>query len=322
MRKKKTSNNLDGEITLEGFTEAITRVPTFSYSLNQALGGGLALRTAVEVYGYTHTGKSTFVYQCAYDIMKFLKMTKDRFIIIDTEGCSPEYIMKIGRRNGFSGKLWISPVVDDKGSPLDGGQQIDMSREIFKTGDCFSIFLDSVGGLQLPSTLEASVLEAKMGQRARIMGEYMRALVFDLRVSKTPAVAFLSNHAHPIIGPVKGTITTGGVAVSYLCSTRIRLTPEKRDENGMFYIQGVVEKLRYRSEYSRHRETFQFVALPDFGVHIGISAVQDCLVYGLATKDKVVKLGSKSFGTMAKLLDQKEDVDLFAPFVEALKKDG
>jgi len=60
--------------------------------------------------------------------------------------------------------------------------------------------------------------------------------------------------------------------------------------------------------------------LAGWGIHPGLTAVYDCLLLGLAKKERVVKLGDQSFGYMKDLIDGADDLEMFAPFIKALKE--
>lgn len=304
-------------IVIEGMSNAITRVKTGLYSFDAAIGGGIPLRTATELFGFTHVGKSTL----AYYLLFAASRTLGNFVgILDTEGCDEQYVLGNANRVGFEGTIWFVEMSGAKGTPLDDGDRMDLLRERFREVPGFSgMLLDSVGNVTLPSNLEGSVKEAKMGQRAKVMNDFMRAIIYDLRYKEQPAIYFQTNHSHPILNG-QGTTTTGGVGSAFGCAQRIRLSASKRNEDGSIIVEGLMEKLRFRPDTVGHRMPFQVFMLPGFGVHAGLTAVNDCVNLGLATQERTVSMRGKSYGFMSKLVERKDDPEVFQPFLNALEE--
>lgn len=304
-------------IIVEGMSNAVERVKTHLYSFDAALGGGIPVRTATELFGFTHVGKSTLAY---YLLFSASRQLGDYTGILDTEGCDQDFITRNADRVGYKGTVWFVEMAGRKGEPLDDGDRMDLLRDRFRERKGFAgILLDSVGNVTLPSNLEGSVKDAKMGQRAKVMNDFMRALIFDLRYHPTPAVYFQTNHSHPILNG-QGTTTTGGVGSAFGCAQRIRLSANKREDDGTIVTEGLVEKLRFRPDGVGHRMPFQVVMLPSYGIHAGLTAVNDCVQLGLAKLDRTITLGGKSYGYMSKMRESYEDPDLFKPFLAALEK--
>jgi hypothetical protein len=89
-------------------------------------------------------------------------------------------------------------------------------------------------------------------------------------------------------------------------------------DDGSFIIMGYCRKVKFGPSFRR----FQVFNLAGYGPHLGMSAVIDCIAEGLATKERTIKLGDKSFGYMKDLIKdaKRGNVDTFLPFVEKLKK--
>lgn len=314
-KKKAEARPAAPNIIIEGAINNVQRVRTNLFGLDYALGGGVPLRTGTELFGFTHVGKSTIGYHILFAVAARLG---DFVGILDTEGYDAAFITESAKRSGFSGTIWFVPVSDTRGGVLDDGDRLDLLRVKLRETDGYSgQLLDSVGNLAIASTLEGSVKEAKMGQRAKIMNEYMRATIADMRTHKTPFIHIQTNHAHPVLNG-QGTTTSGGLGSAFGCAQRIRLSAAKREEDGTLITQGIVEKLRFRTAETGHRAAFEIVMLPGYGVHVGLTAVQDCINFGLAKLDRTVTLKGKSYGFMSKLRENKDDPDVFQPFINEL----
>lgn len=302
---------------IAGYRSDVERFQTGLCGFDFAIGGGPPLRTGIEVFGFTHVGKSTLCYHVLFSAAE--KLGAERIGVVDTEGLDEAYLLQYAARLKYGGEIWIAPMSGKKKEPLDDGDRLDLLREEYLKNDGMgAMLLDSVGNVTLPSNLEGSVKDAKMGQRAKVMNDWMRAVLFDMRYRDKPGLYLQTNHAHPILNG-QGTTTTGGVGSAFGCATRIRLSASDRKEDGAIIAQGVVEKLRFRPPDVGHRQQFQIVMLPGYGVHVGLTAVNDCLLVGIAESDKVVKMGGKSFGYASKLREHFDDDDLFKPFITAIR---
>jgi RecA/RadA recombinase len=266
-------------------------------SFDRALHGGLWLRSAYEIYGYTHVGKSTFAYFLAGKVRP-----GGLIAVADFEGFDINYMLRNLAAAEWSGKVDVVDV-------LDGETALTALRDRLIQPETQAAILDSVGALVPMTEMKEKISAANMGLKARLMAKGMRYIVHALR--RNPACFFAINHLHPILSIGQGATTSGGVTIHNLSAVRLRLHPEKIDER-YSVVQGKVDKLRYGGK-GRH---FKFVILPGVGVHTGLTAVMDCVWAGRATDDRIVKLDGKSFGYFKALVDKayEGDNEVFEPF--------
>lgn len=283
--------------------------PTFSdtklFSLNKALRGGLWHRSSYELYGYTHVGKSSLAYYLAG------RVRPDGDIhLADYEGYDPIYLESSLKMAEFNGKVI-------EADTTTGESGLTALKDALLDPNTQAIVLDSVGALIPRAEIEGEISDANMGLKARLMSRAMRLLMYGLK--RNPACAFLVNHLHPIMSLGKGATTTGGVAIHNLSAVRIKLYPEKIEDD-YFIVQGRIEKLRWGGKGG----AFKFVLLPGIGIHPGLSAVIDCGWYEIATIDRIVKLNDKSYGYFSKMVEKVRDgdVEITQPFVEAINVSG
>lgn len=292
----------------------IERVKTKLWSLDRAIGGGFPLRTIMEVSGFEGVGKSTF---CDY----LLGINGGPAIaILPFESYDPQYLVASLRMTGWQGEIREVQPLDDKGKVRDDEAMLDALAEAMMDDNVKAGLLDSVGAISPVAEEEGSVREANMGRRARIMGPFMRKVERALlRHRKTPALMLLTNHSHPNIG-VPGVNTSGGKAVKFHSATCVRLNSLENYDDGSKLIEGKVTKLRFRPEGTPHNATFNVFLKAGSGVHIGLTAVQDCINFGLAeSKQGRVDLNGKGYGFLSKMIYEKaDDQELFAPFIAAL----
>lgn len=292
----------------------IARVSTGLYGLNRAISGGVPERTITEISGYEGVGKSTV---CNY----LLGINGGPAVgILPFESYDPQYLIASLSAAGFQGQIREVPPLDDKGKVRDDEAMIDALADMAFDEDVKAILLDSVGAVSPVAEEEGSVREANMGRRARIMGPFMRKLERALyRHRKTPALAFLTNHLHPNIG-VPGSNTSGGKAIAFHCATRLRLSALEKLDDGTKIIEGKVTKLRFRTIGTPDGAVFKIVIKPASGVHVGLTAVQDCIDFGFAEQTQGrVSLDGKNYGFWSKMVYEKsDDPEFFAPFVKKL----
>lgn len=299
-----------GGFVVEGVDADIQRVSTGLYSLDMALGGGLPLRSFMEISGYEGSGKSSL----SYYLLGAVSSPKSGIAIGDNEGLDPNYAARSAGRAGWSGTLKVVPYVNRKFEPTSEEEMLDILANYIVDPSVRSLLLDSIGGISPTGEEEGSVADANMGKRAQITGRFLRKAVHRLRHTPEPKVLIATNHIHQIIGG-QGTMTSGGKAVHYLASTRIRLQADKDD--GFWVVKGKIVKRRYHG--FKPIENFQVVLIPGEGIHKGLSAVQDCLMFGLAVLDRTIRLGGVSYGYFKNMVENRNDSSLFVHFVKTLE---
>lgn len=292
-------------VSVEGNYPTLTRQRTGLFSLDMALrdGGkiGIPLRTILELYGYPNCGKSTLAYYLSGKITG-----KGRVSNCDVEFCDREYVATCLQNAGMEGTVKLIDPTDSKGKPRFHEDMLaENARDLYDEEYGASI-LDSIG-LVMPNVEMDVVLNPKeedlgqafMGKRAKLIGQYSRALQLALRNKQRPSLGIIISHVHGIMGG-HGHTSAGGETKGYAAAVRIMLWPQetywadektKQDPIG-FRVSGQIEKLRYGG---RGRK-FSFYIVPGYGVHEGASALFDCLDYGWADSKTIVKIGERKFG--------------------------
>jgi RecA/RadA recombinase len=289
-------------IEFEGEKRPRIIVPTKLFSFDRALKGGLNLPAAYEVYGLTHVGKSSFVYYLAA-----MCRPQGKIALADFEHFDTDYLTRCLVHAGFQGKVNILSV--------DTGEiALTAIRDCLLNTEYGAAILDSVGALQTEQEIKETIsLSQRMGLKPKLMGRGMRAAMYALL--RNQAGFFLTNHLHPIITMGRGMQTSGGLAIHNLSAGRIRLkTEEQTDE--YIIVQGRIDKFRFGGKGGN----FKVVIIPGHGVHRGLSSVVDALWYAVADKDRVVKIGNKSYGYMKNLAQQAIDgeIEIFEDFERVL----
>ncbi len=317
--------DLDG-ITVEAEYPVVERRRTGILSLDVACSSrgtlGVPMRNIIEVYGNNHTGKSTLVYYLCGALSGTGEVP-----VCDLDGCDPDYLKSAFAQSGFKGKIRVIPYADDKGKPRTHAAMAQNTVEDLIGKDAVSCaVLDSVTAYMPMGEGEGDVGEAFMGQRAKQIGQIVRRAKSGLNYKKNPGVFFVVNHPYAVIGGV-GHKTAGGEVLKDLAGVRISIfhketIKDSHDEHTVaFVVGGQIEKLRFGGKKSGETGQFQYVILPDVGLSKDLSCMFDCIKYGLATRERTVKLKGEGMGYLTKLVElaASGDREAFAPFREALE---
>jgi hypothetical protein len=159
-----------------------------------------------------------------------------------------------------------------------------------------------------------------MGRRAFLMAQFTRKALKLMR-SEEPKTIFMVNHAYPKIGG-RGLDTPGGEVKKYLSSIRIAVKRKyikgryEEYPDGSYIIEGTVVKNRWGLK----EKVFNLFVLSGKGIHLGLTAMYDCINLGTAKRDRTIKIGDNSFGTMKECVQQAHNGndDFFDPFVLCL----
>ena len=283
------------------------------YSFDQALACGMPrtpggpTNVLWEIFGYQGVGKSTLVEMLA------AKAAGNKTICYAAiEPCDPSMVVKILSSSGFTGKL----IFIQHENHEDTLEEVLLREKDENTG---VVILDSLGALQAAVNVDNDLEDANMGKNAFLINKFARTSLLHLRNRKSPILILATNHIHQIMGG-RGTTTSGGVVMGYATRIRLFLSSGERFDDGTYVLTGRVDKNSYGLENGH----FRLVFLADYGFHEGLTAWQDCEQYGLAKRDRVIKMGDTSFGFASKLIQQAKDgnVGIFQPFKDALLELG
>lgn len=299
-------------IELIGETEKVTRVKTGWWSFDHAFVNrageiGFPVKALCELYGPTGSGKSTTVYSVSGKIASTLGGS---IVLADLETFDPEYATTVWVNSGFSGKVKLAEGKTD-------GEVLDDLVDALRKEDYTIGMLDSVGAISPIGEADGKLGEANMGQRARLMAQFCRKVVHVGRKREKPCVVFATNHVHAVIGG-RGTTTSGGEVLHYMATVRIRISNKETFDDGSYIVGGKVDKNRFGYK----GRNFSLFVLAGMGVHTGLTALHDCILLGLASCERTVKMDGKSYGYMNNILKGAEDAEIFAPFLQAINNYG
>lgn len=200
-------------------------------------------------------------------------------------------------------------------------------QESYKREDICGALLDSVYACQSVASTEGDPGDANVGQEAKMIASFVNQMYAITNNPKQPDKVFiLTNMLFPAInsGARKGfgpppMITGRGVKPNSLTSLHIKLTQQYRknkavraDEGRL--IHGVIEK----NNFGPPRREFDVYMVGGHGIHRGLTAVFDCLTFGIAKDASGGKV--EVDGYSAKLSKMIADWDTFdfTPYTDAI----
>ena len=302
-------------VNIIGDAPEVERLQTGLYGFDRAFINrkgdiGFPLGKYVELYGATHTGKSTIIYGLSGIIAKHLG---GNIALADLEGFDPNFVSEVLTTVGFEGDVqYIQEETDE--------ETLESLINVLRQENYYIGVLDSIGAISPISEQQGDIGEANMGRRAFSMAQFSRKVIKLLREHDNKTM-FAINHAYPKIGGM-GYSSPGGEVKNYLFSIRIHVKRRyvksgwQEYPDGSYVIEGKVVKNRWGI---KDKEFLLFV-LSGKGVHKGMTTMFDCIEEGLATSKNVVKIGDKSFGRLKPIIDkaQEGDEEFFQPFYELL----
>lgn len=283
-------------------------------SLDSALGGGLRRKSRLEIAGPEFSGKTTLSMALAARV----SAPDKRILLVDLEGVGDGgYAIQIsGAYKPWQGDLWVAPMehkVKGEFQPTSHTDRADYALKEFAEEDVVAMVYDSLGAHKAATSLTGSIGDANMGKDAKEISNFY-SMFWNVAGIKNEAYLFAINHLHPKLNGMGGSETSRGMAPRYHSDYRLRVWT-KHDEDYCWTIQGTVYKRR-----SAGTGDFAVEMVPQEGIHWGLSAVQDCLRWKLASLDRTIKMDGKSYGYYSKVVENRNDDDLLQPFVTAANK--
>jgi len=212
--------------------EPVEVISTGSILVDKALGiGGLPKGRIVEVFSSQESsGKTTF----ALSAIRECQLSGGKCAIIDTEhACDLTYAKKIGVNVN---KLLFS-------QPDTAEQGLTILEKLIESEAVDLIVIDSVAALTPKAVLEGDVGDSHMAQLARLMSQELNRLKGKISKSKC-CVVFINQMRANIqkFGFGEKYVTSGGNALKFYSSIRIRLTRIKKLEDSQKNKYGIIVK--------------------------------------------------------------------------------
>ncbi len=269
----KTSKKIDIEV-----------IPTGSIALNKALGiGGIPRGRIIEIFGNESSGKTTL----ALHIIAEAQKQKVLCAFIDAEqALSLPYAKQIGVDIN---KLLVS-------IPNSGEEGLDITETLVRSKKVGVIVIDSVAALTPQAEIDGDMHTRSIGLQARLMSQGLRKLTAIASKANT-AIIFI-NQTRVMIGQTYGdpTTTTGGVALKFYTTVRIRVYRSAKLKNGDDIIGNRIKVSIAKNKISAPFKTLEYDII--FGE--GISKTSEVINMGL-TSGIIHKEGISLFFNKEKL---------------------
>lgn len=191
-------------------------LPTGHIAFDYFLGGGLPESKLIEIFGNTHTGKSTL----ALNMAKAVQDAGKLIYIIDSERSIQDDYLK---RAGVDPELTIINRVSSLDEALEFYQTVLSSPDEF---NCGAFIFDTVKGLQTQTFREkiSNAADAsEMAASARVWSTH-RSILTDLADFSKATVIFV-NHQMKSLSPYASAVPDrpGGGTIPQICSVSLQL---------------------------------------------------------------------------------------------------
>lgn len=301
-----------------GKIEPIKRIPLGLYSFDRAFENtrgeiGLPIRGIVEIAGPTGCGKTTVTLSLA--AMMSVKENKD-IAYAYLESFDPITLMDILTSYNFTGNFL--PIVEDTDEKM-----LDKLVDTIRGNKFMVGIFDSLGAMSSISERSGEIGEANMGRRALALAQFSRK-IGHVVLNDPHKIILLNNHVLDRIGS-RGTYTPGGDTKNFMIVVSIRLkrayykNAYEEFPDGSYVLEGRIEKNRVGFE----NRIFNLVVLGGKGIHVGLTAMYDCIQMKIAERGRAnkVTMGDINFGTFRTIFAKAHegDEEFFSPFIDALK---
>jgi len=293
-----------------------TRVVTGLTSFDLAVAGslkrkelGLPLRCGYHIFSSkTGIGKTTIALSLASMISGATKRNM-KVLAIDTfDRQRAEDVIKYGGADGECTFLF-------EGDPV---LQVESLYSAYCKPDTAVSILDSVNMAMSKASIEGKSGDSNMGRDAFFMSNHIRKMYHETVHAKTEKVFILTNIAYPNLGFV-GNHTKGGVTPNANTSIHLNLTPGKVGAKTIEFPEGKLVKVKAtKNNFGVTNGEANLFVVGEVGIHRGLTAVYDCILYGLATEGRKISLDSVPIASIKDMLENYTNEELFHPFIAAL----
>lgn len=263
----------EGAIMKLGDTQRVNveTIPTGSFSLDIALGGGLPKGRIIEIFGPESSGKTTLALHAVAEVQR----KGGRAAFIDAEhALDPEYAIKIGVKVK---ELIIS-------QPDNGEEALNILESLVRSGIINIVVVDSVAALTPRAEIEGEMGASHMGLQARLMSQALRKLTAIC--AKSGTIVIFINQTRMKIGIVFGNpeTTPGGMALKFYASIRIDIRRIAQVKKGEEIVGNRTKAKVVKNKVAPPFKIAEFDIMYGEGISYEADVLTTALKYGVATK--------------------------------------
>jgi recombination protein RecA len=263
----------------------VETIPSGSFSLDIALGGGLPKGRIVEIFGPEASGKTTL----ALHAIAVAQQKGGRAAFIDAEhALDPEYAAKIGVK--------VKDLIISQ--PDNGEEALNILESLVRSGMIDVVVIDSVAALTPKAEIEGEMGAHQVGAQARLMSQALRKLTAI--AAKSGTIIIFINQIRQKIGVMFGNpeTTTGGLALKFYASVRIDVRRVAQIKKGDEVVGSRVKAKIVKNKIAPPFKVAEFDIMYGEGISYEADVLNTAVKYGVVAKSGAsYSFGSEKLGS-------------------------